>query len=133
MEAISCPLLSPSVHASRPAREQPALESDMTGRPIHRWVPVVIAFALASGCQVLLYTPFGRGQRSILSPLGSPARELLFMLGPVLLASAAAIKLLRGTYQPERHIPGYAIALVVLLAAVSVYIGVVVSFNTWGT
>ena len=107
------------------------------------WGSIALAFAAASMVQILMYARslwsgepvWGRG-----SPLGGAADYLytplvlLFFFGPGIVASMIALRILYRTYGAEGHAPPLlAVLAIVLMTIVSCYLGVFVSFNTWGT
>jgi hypothetical protein len=108
---------------------------------IRRWGRVISVFVAASAFQVLMYAPVWPGRRSFLSISEIAGGEfgyiafvsVLFFFGPGLAAAIVAMRMLRRAYTPTGGVPPFAIALVVVLAFVSCYAGVVISFNTWGT
>jgi uncharacterized membrane protein len=102
------------------------------------WVLILGIFACGSGVQILMY-----GGPHIWPDAFANARlpeflyvpwVLAFFFAPGLTAAGLAVWLLYRFYRREESVPGPAAILVlIILAVVSCYMGVFVSFNTWGT
>jgi hypothetical protein len=110
---------------------------------VHLWCAICLTYVAAAGVQVLMYAPPMWGGQPIWgtgSPFGPAAHYLytplvlIFICGPGLVGAAVALRMLYRTYAAaDRRPPKSAVFVVVVLAVVSAYAGVVVSFNTWGT
>ena len=106
-------------------------------RRIRLWVLIVGIFAAASGVQILMYGgphvwPESFAAIHLPEYLYMPW-VFTFFFGPGLAAAALSVWALYRFYGREESVPGpLAVFLVVLLAVVSCYVGVFVSFNTWG-
>lgn len=100
------------------------------------WVRIVFTFVAASMIQVVFYGApalLRFGSYHVAGPLYIPVVLTLFVapaLAAMLFSLRGAILLYR---RLEMTVPVLAVAVIVVLAFVSAYIGVFVSFNTWGT
>src|SRR5262245_4267523 len=100
------------------------------------WFKVTVAFFAASSIQVLFYGApalFGFGGYHVSGHLYLPVM-LAFFFAPALAAMLFALHRVVAFYrQVGRSVPVLVVAAVLLLALISAYMGVFVSFNTWGT
>jgi hypothetical protein len=103
---------------------------------MHLWAVVSALFACATGLQMLMYAPlWGGGPVWARLPdfLYTPA-VLLFFFGPGFMAASVALRLLYRHYELlERRPPLAGVLVIVTLTLASCYLGVFISFNTWGT
>ena len=100
------------------------------------WFGIVVAFIAASGVQILFYgAPRLLGFRTynVPDPWYTPT-VLAFLFLPALLAAAFSLRRI-GVVSRRPHTPrsGAQVAVVLVLAVVSAYLGVFVAFNVWGT
>lgn len=103
------------------------------------WPGVIAAYVSASALQVLIYGLAATSTRTSVSGggMGELSEALLvlsWMLGPAALATVFAVRKLRfgaGAGTSRMTIPA-AVSLLVL-PLLSAYVGVLVSFNVWGT
>jgi len=102
------------------------------------WLLILGMFVCASGVQILMYGgphiwPDAFASARLPESLYVPW-VLAFFFAPGLTAAGLAVWLLYRFYQQEESVPGPAAILVlIVLAVASCYMGVIVSFNTWGT
>lgn len=99
------------------------------------WALVFLIFSLASTVQVLMYAPWGgqRLWRHLPDWLGTPL-TLFFLFGPGTIAAVSAWRMLNRHFRASSQRPGVlARTLLVVLTILSCYVGVFISFNTWGT
>lgn len=107
------------------------------GAAVGLWGRIGAAFGVASGLQVLMYArPLWEGApvwMRLPEQLYTPT-VLVFFFGPSLAAAAWALLLLYRHHGSQGEPPPLAgVLLIVALAVLSSYLGVFVSFNTWGT
>lgn len=104
---------------------------------IRLWGLVVLMFGAASVLQVMLYAPrlwgghpvWGRFPEWLYTPL-----VMVFFFGPGIAAALVAWRMVGRVYQPRSQgARVLAKVLVILLTIISCYVGVFISFNTWGT
>jgi len=101
------------------------------------WAKVAAVFAAASSLQILMYArPLWGGAPAWMrlpDQLYTPA-VLVFFFGPSMAAAAVALRLLyRHHAAQDQVLPMTGVLVIVVLTVVSGYLGVLVSFNTWGT
>ena len=100
------------------------------------WAKIVLAFLAASSVQALFYGApaiFGFSGYHVSGPLYLPV-VLAYFFAPALAAMAFALSRVVAFYRVAgRSVSILAVAAVIVLAMVSAYMGVFVSFNTWGT
>jgi len=105
-------------------------------RQLRLWVAIVGSFAVASCVQVLFYGApeiLGFGGYHIPRWLYEPI-VLSFFFAPSAVALIFSLRLLRSTARHVgRGLSVWPVVTVAILAILSAYIGVFVSFNTWGT
>ena len=103
------------------------------------WIVIVLLFAAASGLQILMYggrRVWGGDPGSVIRfpAFLSLAFLVTFYFGPGLAAAALALQLLYRAYRREAlGPPALAVFIVVVLAVMSCYAGMVTSLTTWGT
>ena len=102
---------------------------------LHLWVAISALFSVASCVQILFYgapTFLGSGGYHIPRWLYEPT-VLAFFFAPAAVALLFSLRLLRSASpRADRALGVWSVVTVVLLAILSAYIGVFVSFNTWG-
>jgi hypothetical protein len=100
------------------------------------WAMIVCSFAVASCVQIFFYgapTLLGFGAYNLPGWLYQPA-VLSFLFVPAALALLFSLNRLRAAgLHVGRSLSAWPIVTVSLLAILSAYLGVYVSFNTWGT
>ena len=104
---------------------------------------MITLFALAAAVQVLVAAPVWTSEEwSILGALDDiPQSEIgkflvlvvVFFMGPACVATAAALRLLWGTFAHSRGVPLSVVVLVALLAVASAGVGARIAFNLWGS
>ena len=103
------------------------------------WIGIVPLFVAASGLQILMYGgrrvwEGGSGSVIRLPVFLNLAFVVTFYFGPGLAAAALELQLLYRTYRREAlGPPALAVFIVVVLAVMSCYAGIVASLTTWGT
>ena len=114
-----------------------AVPGTITPKPrLYLWAVIAALFVVASCVQILFY-----GAPTFLDLGGFHFSRwhyepvvLAFLFAPAAIALFVSLRLLRSA---ARHADGglgiWSVVTVVLLAIVSAYMGVFVSFNTWGT
>jgi len=95
------------------------------------WATVTLLFALATAVQVLVYG--GPQMFGFSYPRWIPynALTLFFIIGPEICVAVPSWILLR-TKETQRP-PPESVAILIVLGLVFSYLGVFISFNTWGT
>lgn len=103
---------------------------------LHLWVAIAALFVVASCVQVLFYgapTFLGLGGYNLPRWLYEPI-VLAFFFAPSATALFVSLRLLRSAVRhADRGLGAWPVVTVASLAVLSAYIGVFVSFNTWGT
>ena len=114
-----------------------AVPGTITPKPkLHLWVAIAALFFVASCVQILFYgapTFLGFGGYQFPRWLYEPV-VLAFFFAPAAVALLYSLRLLRSAARhADRRLGVWSVVTVALLAVLSAYIGVLVSFNTWGT
>ena len=100
------------------------------------WAAIIGSFALASCVQILFYgapTLLEFGGYHLPEWLYEPV-VLSFFFAPATIAFLVSLRLLRSAARnADRRLSAPPIVAISILAVLSAYMGVFVSFNTWGT
>jgi len=103
---------------------------------VSAWLGVLGLFALASATQVATYgalSLFHLGAHAVPKAVTDLAIQLWF-LAPATLAALASIRVLRANLiGVGGNLRAWAVMSVALLALFSIYLGVFVAFNIWGS
>jgi hypothetical protein len=113
---------------TQPAREEPAAK-------LLPWAATLTAYLVASGIQIAIY---GAEASAASGSLGLPDWAytpfmLIWLFAPATLATWVSARFLRSIRMAGDRLTTLANLALLLSAPLSIYLGVFLSFNTWGT